>query len=284
MSNHNLEFNKILAAILVAGIVAKLAGFAAERFSEPHELEKPVIAIDTSALESAGSGGPAAPTGPEPILALLGKADIAKGQALAKACLACHDFSKGGPNKIGPNLWGIVNNKKAHAAGFAYSDTIKDMADKGDHWGYKNLNSFLWKPAVYAKGTKMTYPGLKKPEDRAAVIGYLRTLADTPEPLPTEQEIASEMPVDAAPAPESELGKKADAPAPAPASAAKVDNPLVKRDPAAKPKSEDPQNSGTQSAPPMGDAKQHSGDQDQEKPMDPARDTAAESTNQPNND
>jgi len=198
--SHNLEKNKIVAAILVAGIVAMLAGFVSKQFVHPRPLEKAAIDIDTSALEASQSGGGAAatPAGPEPILGLLAKADTAHGEGLAKACLACHDFTKGGPNKIGPNLYGIVNNKKAHKEDFAYSDSIKDMGSKGEHWDYKSLNAFLFKPAAYAKGTKMTFPGFKKAQDRADVIAYLRTLADAPAALPSAADVAADTPAVAA--------------------------------------------------------------------------------------
>ncbi len=190
--SHDLENNKIISAILIAGIIAMLAGFVASKLVPEDHLEKSVLEIDTSALESASTGG--APAGPEPILALLATADVAKGGALAKACLACHGFDKGGPNKIGPNLYDIVNNAKAHSAGFAYSDGLKEMASKGERWTYANLSAFLWKPAAYVKGTKMSYPGLKKPQDRANLIAYLRTLADNQAALPSETEIAAEAP------------------------------------------------------------------------------------------
>lgn len=192
--SHNLENNKILAAILVAGITAMLGGFVAKKLVHVEIPEKAALEIDTSALEAAASGG--APAGPEPILALLATADVKKGEALSKACLACHSFEQGGPNKIGPNLFGIVNNKKAHADGFAYSDTIKEMSAKGEKWTYHNLGAFLWKPSAYAKGTKMAFPGLKKPQDRADVIAYLRTLAGSPAALPSQAEIDAEAPKD----------------------------------------------------------------------------------------
>jgi cytochrome c len=190
--NHDLEKNKIFAAVLVAGIVAMFCGFVAGLLVHPHTPHETAIEIDTSALETASAGGAA--TGPEPILALLATADVKKGEALSKACIACHSFDQNGANKVGPNLWGIVNAKKAHKSDFAYSDALKAMADKGETWTYQNLSHFLWKPASYAKGTKMSFPGLKKPQDRADVIAYLRTLSAAPASLPSDADIAAEAP------------------------------------------------------------------------------------------
>ena len=104
------------------------------------------------------------------------------GETVAKKCAACHNFEKGGPNKVGPNLWDIVGAKHAHKDDYSYSDAIKGMADK--EWSYADLDAFLTAPKAYAPGTKMTFPGIKKPEDRAAVITYLRSLSDSPKPLP----------------------------------------------------------------------------------------------------
>lgn len=209
--SHDLEKNKIIAAVLVAGIVAYFGGFLAKHVLIPvHHEDKAYIDIDTSALEAGSGGGEAKPAGPEPILALLATADVKKGEALSKACLACHGFEKGGPNKVGPNLWGIVNNKKAHQGDFAYSDIIKKQAAEGAAWTYQNLNAFLWKPAAYAPGTKMTYPGLKKPEDRAALIAFLRTQADSAAPLPSDADIAAEAPKEEPAADEAKDAKAAD--------------------------------------------------------------------------
>ena len=123
----------------------------------------------------------AAPSGPAPIGPLLASADPAAGQAASKACAACHSFDKGGANKVGPNLYGIVGAKHGHIDGFAYSDAIKGKAGP---WNYDELNKFLYDPKAYAPGTKMTFAGLKKDQERANVIAYLRSLSDNPAPLP----------------------------------------------------------------------------------------------------
>lgn len=212
MSN-NLENNKILAAILVAGITAMMAGFISKKLVHPHELESSVLEIDISALETASSTG-SAPAGPEPILALLENADIARGEGLSKTCLACHTFNEGGANKIGPNLYNVVNAPKAHIKQFAYSAVINDMAAKGETWTYQNLNAFLWKPNTYAKGTKMVFPGFRKPQDRADVIAYLRGLSAAPAALPSADEIAAEAPKEEAPKENAEASNE-EAPQPA---------------------------------------------------------------------
>lgn len=181
----SFEFNKIFAAILVAGITAMLSGFIANKLVHPHDLEKDAVEIDGGAV--IGSG-PKKAALPEPILHLIATADVARGQKLSKACAACHSFDNGGPNKVGPNLWGIVGAPKAHSDSFGYSST---MANFGGAWGYAELNKFLWKPKKYMPGTKMNYNGLKKPEDRAAMIAWLNTLGSN-DPLPNAAEIAAE--------------------------------------------------------------------------------------------
>lgn len=185
----NFEFNKIFAAILTAGIVAMLSGFISGKLVHPHELEKPVIEIDTAALESGATGKPAVDPTAEPILALIAAADIERGKKLSKACAACHTFDKGGANRTGPNLYGIVNRAIGSSAGFAYSDT---MATMGGNWDYQSLNKLLWKPKKFVPGTKMNYAGMKKPNDRAAMVAWLRTLSDAPVALPSAAAIASE--------------------------------------------------------------------------------------------
>lgn len=211
-----MDFNKIFAAILVAGIVAMLGGFVAKQLVHPHPLAENAFNIE--AMEPVAAGGK--PAGPEPILALIATADAAKGEKIAKACAACHTFTKGGPAGVGPNLWGVVGGPKDHMAGFAYSGALLEVG--GSTWTYAEMNKFLWKPKAYAKNTKMSYAGLKKAEDRAALIAWLRTQADSPKALPSAGEIAAEAaelapPEAAAPAAEGEAA--------APAADAKTEEP-----------------------------------------------------------
>jgi cytochrome c len=121
---------------------------------------------------AAGGGG---------LSALLAAADPAAGEKVFKKCKACHTTEQGGKNRVGPNLWNVVGGPKAHAEGFAYSDAVSGL---GGEWTYEDLDAYLTKPTDFAPGTKMSFGGLKKPEDRASVISYLRTLSDSPKPLP----------------------------------------------------------------------------------------------------
>lgn len=180
---NGFEWNKVLAAILVAGITASMAGFISERIVHPKMAEA------HGSTEVAAGTAAAAPQMPEPILALIAGADVEKGKAAGKACAACHTFDKGGADGVGPNLWNVINRGRGAEGGFAYSE---DLKAKGGKWTYADLNHFLWKPKKFAPGTKMNFIGIKKPEDRAAVIAWLRTLEDSPPALPSDADIAAE--------------------------------------------------------------------------------------------
>jgi len=179
----SFELNKIIGAILSACLILLVMSFTAGALFTPVIPDKPGFAI--TAKEEAGHGGEgkdAAAAPSEPIEKLLQTASAEKGAAAAKKCAACHGFEKGGPNRVGPNLWGVVDRDRASVAGFNYSAAIKA---KGGKWTYDELNKFIANPKGYINGTAMGFAGIAKDSERADVIGYLRSLADTPVPLPT---------------------------------------------------------------------------------------------------
>ncbi len=182
MGNDPLLFNKIAAAVIGALLLGMTAAFITSFVYKPKMLDKNVYSIDGGTVV-ASSSSTSAPKkiGPEPIAPMLAKADSAAGKKVAKKCTACHTFSKGGKNRIGPNLWNIVDAKQGGVAGYKYSGAFKKL---GGLWSYEDLNKFLYKPKIYVKGTKMSFVGLKKADDRASMIVYLRSLSDNPKALP----------------------------------------------------------------------------------------------------
>ena len=170
----SFEWNKIIASILTALIVAMVSGILAGKLVAPTELEKPVFAVATTGQEKAPSAQPAA-AGPAPIGPLLAKADPKKGEQEAKVCQTCHTFKKGEPNKIGPNLYGIVGDEIAHdRGGFQFSAALEKH--KSEKWDPETLNKWLYKPQEFAQGTKMTFAGIDKDQERADVIAFLQSL------------------------------------------------------------------------------------------------------------
>jgi cytochrome c len=183
----SFEFNKIMGALLATCLALLALNFTAEAIFEHHPLAKPGFEIEVkSAAHEAGAGAEKKAAPEEPIGKLLANATSERGEAAAKACTMCHNFQKGGPNgSAGPNLYGIVGRARASAPGFSYSDAMKA---KGGEWTIEDLNKFIESPKTFAPGTKMGYGGMNKAAQRADLLAYLNSLADTPKPLPVAQQ------------------------------------------------------------------------------------------------
>jgi len=174
----SFEWNKIIASVLVAMIVAMAAGILATSMVHPARLEKPAY-LPPGATEGAAGAEAAAAAAPappkiDPIEPALAKADPKKGEQVAKVCLQCHTFAKGEPNKIGPNLFDVTEENIATVPGYQFSPALSK--DKDKKWTPDELNVWLFNPKDFASGTKMSFPGLPKVQDRADVIQYLESL------------------------------------------------------------------------------------------------------------
>lgn len=134
----------------------------------------------------AKGGAPAAGGGAldvAKVVASLATAKADNGAAVFKKCTSCHTADKGGANKVGPALWGVVGRPKASHEGFGYSDAMKA---KGGNWTFEDLATFIHSPGSFVKGTKMVFSGIPDAGDLADLIAYLRTQSDSPVALPTK--------------------------------------------------------------------------------------------------
>lgn len=162
-----LEINKIMAAVLLAALIAMIVGTVSNILYRP-KLEPEKRGFEVAVTEDEGSKEEAVVE--LSISELMAAANVENGKKIAKKCISCHSFEQGGPNKIGPNIWNIVNSGKGKKAGFVYS---KAMASSEGNWDTESLFAFLKKPSKYMPGTKMSFAGVRKPQDVADVIAYL---------------------------------------------------------------------------------------------------------------
>ena len=201
----SFEWNKIIGAVLGTAIFIFVVRQVAEVIYEPEHPAKPGYVVE-GVTEAAAGGGAAAPVA-EAMPdwgTVLPAADAAAGKTISSRCEQCHDLSKGGPNKIGPNLYDVVDRARASHPGFDYSGAMKS---KGGNWTYDELFKFLKSPGSYIPGTKMSFAGLSREQERINLIAYLRSDADSPAALP-------------APAPKTAAPGKSDAAAAKPATPA----------------------------------------------------------------
>lgn len=175
----SFELNKIAGAVLGAALLI----FGGKTFAEIawHEPKMAKPGYQLAVTTTSAGGAAAAAFDPSKVIAAIGKANADAGQDLFKQCTACHTPNKGGENKVGPNLWGVINRKVAEVAGFNYSDALKA---KGGTWTWETLAAYLHNPRVAVPGNKMAYAGLRDDNDLADMLAYLRKQADAPAALP----------------------------------------------------------------------------------------------------
>jgi cytochrome c len=218
----SFEWNKIIGAVLGTLIFIFVVKTVAEVVYESPEPAKPGYVVEGVVEPSAGQGHGAPVEEPLPDWGtVLPAANIAGGKATVAKCEACHDISKGGPNKIGPELWGVEFRPRASEAGFSYSGAMKA---KGGSWTYDELFKFLKSPGAYIPGTKMSFAGLRNAQDRIDLIAFLRTQSDNPPPIPAPKPAAAAAPAgpdspakEAAPAAKGAAPAESGAPAATPA-------------------------------------------------------------------
>lgn len=188
----SFELNKILGAVLGTCLAVLSLNIAAGAVFSPHKLEKPGYEIVVPETPAAGvPEAPAAP--PEPIAKLLASADAGRGEVAAKKCATCHTFGKGEPNRVGPNLYGVIGRHRASHAGFNYSAAMKA---KGGEWTFDDINHFITSPKGFIPGTTMGFAGMPRATERADLLLFLRSKADSPAPLPVAAEAAPAAPAD----------------------------------------------------------------------------------------
>lgn len=206
----SLQPNKILGAVLAVAVVAFAIDFVSDQIFAKQDLKTPGYVVDMNAApavaaaeapapaavepdpnasapagaqQAATAAGAAAASDVAPIADRLKTADVAAGEKASKVCTACHSFADSGANKVGPGLWEVVNRKPGTHEGFKYSPAMVTFGETHT-WDYATLDVYLTNPKTEVPGNKMAFAGVKKPEDRANLIAYLRSLSANPAPLP----------------------------------------------------------------------------------------------------
>ena len=177
---NSFEINKIIAAIILTMVIVFGINKLADVIYNVKAPEGNTYNIVTETKEISKSDTVNV-EGNINISALLALGNIDHGEVVFKKCAACHSVSKGGGNKIGPALWGVIGKKVGSTSDYKYS---KAMSGFGKNWDFEAINTFLIKPKDYVKGNKMAFAGISKEKDRASIILYLNEQGDSPLPLP----------------------------------------------------------------------------------------------------
>ena len=164
----------VFAIILVVGInkVTDVIFYVEKPEKSAYQVASVTTIASTASAETSSETGN--------IMAIFASTSAAEGAKVFKKCAACHSIAEGGKNKIGPALWGVLGRQAGSLPDYKYS---KAMAAHGKKWSFEEMNGFLIKPKDWIKGTKMSFAGLKKPKERAAVILYMNENTNSPLPL-----------------------------------------------------------------------------------------------------
>ncbi len=167
----------VLALVLILGI-NKITDviFYVEK---PEKSAYQVATVTTVASTTSAETGSASSESGN-IMALFASTSVAEGAKVFKKCAACHSITENGGNKIGPALWSVLGRVSGSLPDYKYS---KAMAAYGKNWSFEEMNGFLIKPKGWIKGTKMSFAGLKKANERAAVILFMNTKTNNSLPL-----------------------------------------------------------------------------------------------------
>lgn len=171
--------NKVAGWVLFTALLVFGLNEVAHIVYHAERPERPGMTVEV-AEQTATEEAPTAEAAP--IAERLAAANAERGQAATRPCQACHTFDKGGPHRVGPNLWNVVGQPIAHHQDYAYSAALSGRS--GETWTYEALDHFLANPRAFAPGTKMTFAGVRRDDQRADLIAYLRSLSDDPQPLP----------------------------------------------------------------------------------------------------
>ena len=177
----SFEVNKIIAAVLLVALLVIGIGKISDLVFFIEKPEKAGYKVELPDTENSSQSVKAAEVEEIDISALLALGTVEHGEKVFKKCTACHVVNKGGANKIGPVLYGVLGRQVAAISDYKYS---KAMAGYDKSWTFEEMNGYLRKPQSYIKGTKMAFAGLRKEKDRASVILYLNKNSDNPLPLP----------------------------------------------------------------------------------------------------